>query len=427
MRRARKLILLVLAGGSLAASPLAAEEPSSPLSRQQAVEEALAHNPAVAAAREQVAEARARVTEAKALPDPTFEATLDNETSFLKPGTSPSRQFGLGLTIPFPTKLKLGGQVARADLRASEHALAQLQHEIGSGVIHAYDALLVAEQHLTNLREARSLAQDFVQKTEARYQAGTVAKLDVIKAKVDLAQAENDLIANERELATARAALNRVLGRPPGSPVEASDRLDAPPPLPDLDTLVASALDSRPEALALAAEQQGAHSATRLAKQFWLPDVSVNLLRDTDHGEPSSFSTELSVTLPLFFWQHRKGEVAEAVHRERELEAARRDLSAQIDLEVRSAYTAADTSERQAVYLRDELVPEAREAYRIASVSYGLGGSSALDLLDAKRTLLDAEAAYAEALGAANDARAELELAVGAALPVGNPGGNHAR
>jgi outer membrane protein, heavy metal efflux system len=415
-----------LAGGGLFA-PLSADEAAPSLTRRQAVQEALARNPAVEAARQQVEQARARVTQAKALPDPSFEATLDGESGFLKPGSSPSRQFGLGFTIPFPTKLKLGGAVARADLHSAEHALTQLEHEIGAQAVQAYDALLVAERHLANLRDARSIALDFVTKTDARYQAGTVAKLDVIKARVDLAQAENALIANERDLATARAALDRVLGRPPGSPVEATDRLEVPPPLPDLDTLVRSAAAARPEALGLAAEQDGARSATRLARQYWLPDVSLNLLRDTNLGEPTSYSTELSVSLPLFFWQHRKGEVAEAVHRERELEAARRDLLAQIDLEVRSAYAAADTSQRQAAYLRDELLPEAREAYRIASVSYGLGGASALDLLDAKRTLLDAEAADAEALGAANDARAELELAVGAPLPVGDPGGSDAR
>ncbi len=67
-------------------------------------------------------------------------------------------------------------------------------------------------------------------------------------------------------------------------------------------------------------------------------------------------------------------------------------------------------------YLRDELLPEAREAYRIASTSYGLGGSSALEVLDAQRTLLDVESQYTDALGASNDARAQLELAVGAPL-----------
>ena len=48
--------------------------------------------------------------------------------------------------------------------------------------------------------------------------AGTVPKVDVVKAQVDVSQAENDLIANDRTLITARASLNRLLGRTGGAP-----------------------------------------------------------------------------------------------------------------------------------------------------------------------------------------------------------------
>jgi cobalt-zinc-cadmium efflux system outer membrane protein len=126
----------------------------------------------------------------------------------------------------------------------------------------------------------------------------------------------------------------------------------------------------------------------------------------------------VSIALPmLLFWQHEKGEVAEARHHELELSATNSDLLAQVQLDVATTYATASTALRQAIFIRDELLLEAREAYRIASTSYSLGGASALDLLDAKRTLLDAESQYADALGAANDARADLERAVGAPLP----------
>jgi len=68
------------------------------------------------------------------------------------------------------------------------------------------------------------------------------------------------------------------------------------------------------------------------------------------------------------------------------------------------------------LFLRDELVPAAREAFRVASVSYSLGGSSALEVLDARRTLLDAENQLADALASANIARADLERALGVPL-----------
>ena len=415
--------------GSLSAAILVAGAPlpavaAERLSRREAVAEALARNPALEASREQVAQARARVTEAKAMPDPFFTATLDDEQSLLKPRGASAKQAGLGLTLPFPTKLRLAGRVATADLRAAEFALAQLSNETASQTAQAYDALLVAERHREDLTAGRTFAEDFLKKTEARYQAGTVAKLDAIKAKVDLAQAENALIANERQVATARATLNKVLGRPPGATTDATDDLtDVPPPIADLASLAALAISSRPEIHGAAAQRQGARDATRLARQFWVPDLNLTLSRNYyTGGEPHTYSTDLSFSLPLFFWQHQKGAIAEARHREAELEATSRDTAAQVELDLRSSYANADTARRQALYIRDALLPEAEEAYRIASVSYSLGGTSALELLDAKRTLLDAKSQYTDALGAANDAMADLERAVGAPLlpaPVG--------
>ena len=69
---------------------------------------------------------------------------------------------------------------------------------------------------------------------------------------------------------------------------------------------------------------------------------------------------------------------------------------------------------RQVVFLRDELVPAAREAFRISSTSYSLGGSSALEVLTARSALLDAQRQLADALAAASTARADLDRALGA-------------
>jgi cobalt-zinc-cadmium efflux system outer membrane protein len=95
--------------------------------------------------------------------------------------------------------------------------------------------------------------------------------------------------------------------------------------------------------------------------------------------------------------------------------------------DIRAAWATADAALRQAIYLRDELLPTAREAYRIAAVSYGLGGSSALEVLDARRGLLDAESQYTDALAAASSARADLQRAVAAPLDSFVPGDQHVR
>jgi outer membrane protein TolC len=235
-----------------------------------------------------------------------------------------------------------------------------------------------------------------------------------------VAQAENDLIANERDIAAAQASLNRTLGRQVTSPIAPSDSLDIPPPLPDSATIEQTALINRPEIESLRQQQLGARATTSLAKEFWYPDISFGVSRDYLQPGPALFTTGISLPLPAFYWQHARGDIAQASHFEKELDATYRDTRAQVVQDVRTAYANASTSMRQATFLRDQLVPAAREAYRVASTSYSLGGSSALEVLTARSALLQALSQLADALAAANTARADLDRALG--LPVSTSG-----
>ncbi len=354
---------------------------------------------------------------ATALPDPSLSAETLGQTHALSPGSRNEVDLGVGFTLPFPGRIGLRRAVATADLRTAELAYTALRQQVASQAAQAYDALLVALRHDQDLQQSRQYASDFLDKTKARFAGGTVAKVDVVKAQVDLAQAQNALIANQRTIATARASLNRILGRAAGAPLTTADELRMPGDLPALDDLEKLAQASRPEIRSLNAQREGARAASKLAQRFWLPDFNLMAGRNAVEGTPKTFTTGLTIGFPSFFWQHQKGEIAAASHREEELAASLADQQAQVGLDVRSAYASAATALQQAVFIRDQLLPEAREVYRVAALSYGLGGSSALELLDAKRTLLDAESQYVDALGAANDARAALELAVGAPLP----------
>lgn len=424
--KVRFSMFLTLAGCAIAATaqvPAALPAPELlRLSRQQAIDEALARNRALAAARAQVEEARASVVSAAAYADPTIAADVAGQTNVLNPASGKASDQGVGVTVPFPGKTGLRRAAAIGGLRAAEFNVTQLRQQIGSQTAQAYDAILVSVRHREDLQQSKQLAADFVQKTQARFLAGTVAKVDVVKAQTDFAQAENDLIANERAIATARASLNRLLGRMGGAPLETTDTLAVPGPIASIETLARVAENSRPEIQSLTAQLEAARAATRLAHEYWLPDVSVTLSRNAVMGTPTTYTSAIGFGVPIFFWQHQRGEVALAMHREEELTANILDIRAQVNLDVQTAFASASTAIRQAIFIRDQLLPQAREVYRVASVSYGLGGASALDLLDAKRTLLAAESQYVDALGAANDALAALELAIGAHLPPAAPG-----
>ena len=386
------------------------------LSRSAAVREALLHNPTIQISREQTSQAEARYVQAAALPEPGIGATVLGQSGFVRPHSASETDLTFGITVPFPQKIYLRGAAARGDLVNAREAETLQRQTVVLQTNQAYDSLLVALKHRGDFQEALALAQDFAKKTEARYNAGTAAKLDVIQARVAIAQAQNDVLGADRGLATARAALNRLLGRVLGAAIEPADSLTIPPVPPELDVLEKSALANRPEILGVVAQQRGARANTQLASQYWLPDISLSISRNNIYGDQTTYSSGIGIGVPLFFWQHQRGEVAEARHREYELSASYRDVTAQVGQDIRSAYATAVTSLKQALFLRDELVPAAREAFRVASASYGLGGSSAVEVLTARQTLVNAESQYASALAAVNDAFADLERAAGVPL-----------
>jgi len=387
------------------------------LTRSEAIAFALANNPQLAIAREQTNQFRAARVTARAIPDPSISASLDDQSGFFRSGNNGAKNIGAGLTVPFPDRLRLRGAVATGDVKAAEANYRALRQQLAALTSQAYDSLLVALRHLADTRESLQLTTDFLNRTQSRFDAGIVPKLDVIKARVDVAQATNDIISGNRDITNAQAALDRLIGRPLGQAVTLADSLGIPEEIPTLEQLEPIALGSREELAGIAAQRKGAGAATALSKEFWLPDLNLGVNRALTPGAPSTaFSTGIAFPFPLLFWQHTRGEIAQARSRERELAATEQDLRASIGEDVRTAYATATAALRQARYIRDELLPAAREAFRSASASYAIGGSSAFEVIDARRTLLDAETQYTNALAEANTSRADLERAIGSPL-----------
>ena len=396
------------------------------VSRPQAIADALAHNPQLEVAHEQVEEARAQRRQDWAIPDPTGSAQIITQR------TQPvGKPVNASIDVPFPDKFRLNYNIGTAGIKTAEASYAALRQQIASQTAQTYDSLRTALRHHGDLTESRGLSADFLKRTQARFDAGSAAKLDVIRAQVDLASSDNDLIGNARDIANARSSLNRLMGRALALPITAADTLGVPPPLPPLDPIEQYALEHRPELAGLAAQQTGAKATTHLAQEFWLPDFIAGV--SWDFGAPDvanqsripAYNYGLSVPIPIFFWQHTGGDIAQSQHHERELAASYRDARAMVDQDVRAAYATAVTALQQAVFIGDHLLPSAREAYHVASVSYALGGSSALDVLGARRDLVTAQSQYTDALAAANAAQADLERAAASSLDQFRAGEQH--
>ena len=182
-------------------------------------------------------------------------------------------------------------------------------------------------RHAEDLEQAKQFASDFLDKTRARFNGGTVAKVDVLKAQVDLAQAQNELIANQRDTASARATLNRLLGRPGGAP--------SPPPTHSL-RLRSCPLSRRSSNLPrVATGTANNHRAARRAPRPRpsRPSVLAAGLQperrpERGAGRAGDLHHRSRDRLPDLLLAAPEGEIASANHREQELAANLVDQSA---------------------------------------------------------------------------------------------------
>jgi cobalt-zinc-cadmium efflux system outer membrane protein len=145
----------------------------------------------------------------------------------------------------------------------------------------------------------------------------------------------------------------------------------------------------------------------------YLPDFEIGVNRHSIEGEGKFWDFTLSFTVPLFFWQPKKGEIAEASANILALQKESEHIVNTINLEVEEAYTIAKAAEDQIQLYEKEILEQSEEVYNMFSFSYQEGEIGSIELIDARRTLLEARQSYADALFFYDVSLAALELSIG--------------
>jgi len=152
------------------------------------------------------------------------------------------------------------------------------------------------------------------------------------------------------------------------------------------------------------------------AHMSYLPDFELGVNRHKVVGEGSWWDVTLSFPIPLFFWQPAKGEIAEAQANIRALSREAEHLLNTISLEVEEAFMNATGARNQIKLFEEEILAQAEEVYNMFLFSYQEGEISAIELIEARRTLIEARTSYADALFNYRAALAALEKSVGQTL-----------
>jgi Outer membrane protein len=118
----------------------------------------------------------------------------------------------------------------------------------------------------------------------------------------------------------------------------------------------------------------------------------------------------------VVFWQPLRGEIAERQAELLSLEQKARQMRNSISLEVEQAGFQARAAEGQIALFQDKILVQAREVHDLFLYSFQEGEITGIELIEARRTLIEALESYADALFVYNTALASLEKSVGAPI-----------
>jgi outer membrane protein TolC len=424
--RATGVVIIVALVGWLLSATAAFAQGTAPkpapaqvleLSFDQALERALTANEGLKVVQEQVRESQGRVQEARTSFLPTLNLDFlhtpaqrfpliripggifgPNEQTF-EAGFTRRNIMQVNLSQPLYTAGRLSNAygVQASSLDASKLQLDRARQELQLQVVETFYAALMNEQGVRVADQQIELQTKQLSLAKARFAAGSVARLDVLQAEVELANSKARRIQAKAAVDTAYQALRTVLSLPQSQALALRGSLDERPETPTRATLDA-ALPSRPDLRAFAARKDMAQHSVALANAEWKPSLSLmGNLQYQDDGFDSltrtdnqSYTMGIALRVPLFA---APASAAKRAVANAQVKQSEHGLIAATDaarLEVESAWTTFEAAD-EVVTTQEKALELARESVSIAQVSYENGVITSAELNDAQVRLLQTE------------------------------------
>jgi len=366
---------------------------------EQAVNLALKQNSEILQAREAVTGAAGKRLQMQALADPEILFS-DEGIAFSQTGKAAAADkeisFGVQQSLEFPGKRTLRGDIGRYAEDMAVLSVERIRMVIRARVKKAYYKVKLSERTITALKKTATLLDQLIETLTIRYQAGAAAYSDVLRAKVEKARLQNQVLEERKTRRENESELNLLLGRPGEEPLTLLTDISYIPLDKNLPQIKEDAGSSSPSLKILDLRGMQAEAGLKLANMNHLPDFSLGLFTPSLRGGAWGFG--LSVSVPLYFRNKQKGErlEAEAAREASRIsaEAGRKRILARID----NAYAAVKTAEEQVKIFEQKLLGEMEDELKISIEYYQYGKMEPFNLLDLYRTYTTTQVEHLKAL-----------------------------
>lgn len=404
------------------------------------VETALAQNPDIAQARARIAEARALRDAAAGAEVPSLQAEASvnqrrqSENGPLPIGVIPGVDrdqtihdvgFDAAWEIDLFGRTRHAVESAKAQLQATEDAANGVRISVAAEVARAYLTLRGAQRELAVRTAAVETLRRIVGTVRGRAAVGDLAQGDVDRAQARLDAAAAALPGIRARIRAAALGIGVLLGQLPESELALADNKSpeitlAPIPVGQR----ADVLRRRPDVRAAERRLAAATASVGAAAAEWFPRLAISAsggFQALELGDLLKSSSQTASIMPLISWRIFDGGRVRAQIRAAK---ARRQAAAQAyEKTVLSALADAERAlgnyrfALESVRGQRAALASARRSYGHAERRFQLGDIALADLLEAELSLQQAEDAYAQTHTAAAVDLIALYKALGGGWP----------
>jgi len=326
----------------------------------------------------------------------------------------------LSLTQPLFTfgKILDGYSIAGFNYRAQKEDYRKSKNNLLLNVKKAFYGILVLENLVDVSEESYRQTERHAEVVRKRYEVGLSSEFDVLRAEVQLANMEPNVVKTKNALIIAKGGLKILLGLPQDKNVDISGELTFNRVEVVLESLIVEAKKQRPEIAALSLRSKMAEKGLSIASKANLPNIA--LIANYDYKKPVYFSDEwgedwavtVALQMPIFTGLENIGKKHQAKERLLQTQHYLKLLEEKVEMDVRSAYLEMVEAEKL-VESQKENVKQAVKAQQIIEKRFDKGVATNLEVMDIELALLGAKNNHLKALSDYLIARALLDWAVG--------------
>ena len=335
-----------------------------------------------------------------------WEDRYNNETASLT----------LSKTLYDTGRNRLQQEIRKESLKGAQETERNTQVTVAANAKRAYYDLVLKYLNLNVEREKLNNLEEHLKTAQGFYDVGNSPFIEVTKAQADVATAKVSMLKAENDILVSQEALRVAMGADTEGNITVSGQLALPEADNDINALIVTALQDRPDYRKLLHDVRGSEISitnTARAKSPTITGSAGSSINKREHTSATNeYNVGININVPIIDGGAMEASLESARAQLEQVNADLESLRQQMTYSVRSAALSLMNAIDR-VRSSEASVKYAEENLELARGRYEVGVGDPLELSDAVSTLATSRYTYYQALYDSLTARTNLDEALG--------------